>query len=115
MDREITQYPCYVCGYLCNFKPWDGASPSDEICSCCGIQYGYDDYNPLYHFYQHDPEEYNLENRKVIYHNLRKAWIQNGMKFKHPQSEFNEPPENWNPKEQLKNIPKEFLGLDEKY
>lgn len=34
---------CLVCGYDLGFAPWVGVFPSDEICPCCGIQYGYDD------------------------------------------------------------------------
>jgi hypothetical protein len=37
---------CKVCFYDCNdFLPWgmDGASPSYDICPCCGVEFGYED------------------------------------------------------------------------
>jgi len=35
--------PCPACGFLLQMPPWDGKLPSEEICPCCGIQFGYDD------------------------------------------------------------------------
>ena len=34
---------CPACGFPLEFEPWANGSPSDEICPCCGIQFGYDD------------------------------------------------------------------------
>jgi hypothetical protein len=37
---------CRICGYFFNYPIWDkdGASPSYEICPCCGAEAGVDDY-----------------------------------------------------------------------
>jgi hypothetical protein len=34
---------CPVCGYDLGFAAWDDKMPSFEICSSCGIQFGYTD------------------------------------------------------------------------
>jgi hypothetical protein len=40
----VTDYPlCPVCGFGLWFQPWRAESPADEMCPCCGIQFGYDD------------------------------------------------------------------------
>lgn len=42
------KYHCPVCGLLLNFAPWgeDGKSPSYEICHCCDVEWGNEDYTP---------------------------------------------------------------------
>lgn len=36
---------CPACGFSgLVSEPWDDVSPSDEICPCCGIQFGLDDW-----------------------------------------------------------------------
>lgn len=38
---------CRVCGYTdAIFFPWgkDGKTPSFEICECCNVEFGYEDY-----------------------------------------------------------------------
>lgn len=94
---------CPVCGLFLDFDPWIEGHSSQEICPCCGVQFGYFDAAD-------SPEE-------VIQRwcDLREKWIQGGMKwgwsFKHNKAfDFHETPANWNPIEQLKNIPAEFLG-----
>ena len=57
---EKVKYICPVCGYDLGFPAWDGESPSDEICNCCGIQFGYGDIGPG-----------GLEGRKKIYEDFR--------------------------------------------
>lgn len=97
---------CSVCGFDffkdTGLKPWDNGSPSDEICASCGFQFGFDDYD--------DESGYGIKDKK--YKEWRKKWIRDGMKWS-TQKEYK--PKDWNPREQLKNIPKEFLGPDEKY
>jgi Zn ribbon nucleic-acid-binding protein len=34
---------CPVCGLQLDFKPWNGESPSHEICPQCGMHFGYYD------------------------------------------------------------------------
>jgi hypothetical protein len=101
---------CPICGAKNAVQevPWskDGYA-SQDICPCCGTHYGEDDWANT------------EEERRFLFIELRKQWIAGGMLWKHdhPEDPFpqNHPPQNWNPQEQLKNIPKEFLGEDENY
>lgn len=79
---------CPVCGFMLDFQPWDGASPSDEICPCCGMQFGYYDATPN-----------GASGRLAIYREWRQRWIDDGMKW----TGETPPPPNWNPREQLSN------------
>lgn len=100
---------CPVCGLVLDFLPWtQKGNPSDEICPCCGIQFGYEDMS------------WDRTGRINIYLDLRQKWIQGGMKwgwsFKHQKAfESDSAPQNWDPLEQLRNVPKEFLSEGEKY
>ena len=79
---------CPACGFTLgslDFKYYGG-----ESCPCCCIEFQYDD-NPLASGVTGTKEE--------IYATWRDNWIRGGMKFK-----CGEPPPNWNPVEQLKNI-----------
>lgn len=95
MKNLLNEKICPVCGLGLEFFPWDTISPSDEICPCCGTQFGY-----------HDAirNEGILENTIARYNTLRKDWINDGMKWHFPNDTFNPEPPNWSPKEQLKNI-----------
>jgi len=77
---------CPACGYELSFLPWDEGCPSDEICSCCGIQFGYDD------IYADTEEDF-----KKVYADWRCEWIKGGYKWFSP----NPPPAGWNPETQL--------------
>lgn len=69
-----------------------------EICPSCGIEFGYSD------------AQYYKSGDISVYRNWREQWIKNGMKWTHnDEDSLREKPQNWNPKEQLKNIPKEYL------
>jgi hypothetical protein len=81
---------CPVCGYDLGFQPWNGESPSDEICPCCGMQFGY---------YDATPE--GSEGRLRIYAEWRQRWIAEGMAW---NSTGQAPPTGWNPVEQLKTV-----------
>jgi len=81
---------CPVCGYHLGFAPWKGASASDEICPCCFIQFGYDDW-----------ADGDAGAREAIYHDWRRRWISDGMKWR---GKGKEPPPGWNPIEQLRAI-----------
>ena len=78
---------CRVCGLFIDSLPWgkDGKSPTYEICPCCGVEFGY--------------EDYTVKSAK----NYRSLWTRQGCKW------FNlrEKPSNWNLEEQMKNIPNE--------
>lgn len=98
-----TGYLCPVCGLILDFKAWDSGYGSQEICPCCGTQFGYSDSG-------------NIKEEIISrWNKLRKEWIDGGMKWnwsmkwhrqrENPDSE----PQNWNPIEQLKTIPEEFL------
>ena len=55
---------CPVCEHDLGFAPWNGDSPSDDICPLCGIQLGYNDARP--------------DLRQVVYAEWRRGWIANG-------------------------------------
>lgn len=84
------EYLCPVCGYNLGFKPWKGNSASFEICSCCDIQFGYDDFCGG-----------RADARAELYRSWRSSWIAKGM----PWSDVgNLPPEGWDPQQQLKSL-----------
>ena len=83
---------CPVCGYDLKFEPWKGKSASHEICPSCGIEFGYDDV----------PEASGEKGRrKEVYARWRKKWVEGGMEW---SSEGIDPPESWDPRNQLKRI-----------
>jgi hypothetical protein len=89
----MTNY-CLVCGYDLGIAPWEDSEPSHEICPSCGIHFGYD-----------DMAGGKKEMRLYIYLGWRGKWKADDMKW---WSKGQPQPENWNPKEQLKNIPEQF-------
>lgn len=104
------KYTCFVCGFGSlteQFYIDNSFSSTFEICPCCGFQYGYHDLNGTDEY----PESFTEKDIVIEY---RKQWIQNGMKW-WSDNPMRPKPENWNPKEQLKNIPKEFFAPDESY
>lgn len=91
MENKKTDFYCRVCG-LKQEKPeffWgeDNKTPSYNICFCCGVEFGY--------------EDDRLENIRKY----RGRWLDLGGKW----FESKKMPQNWNVKEQMKNIPKEYL------
>lgn len=84
------EHQCPACGYDLGFKPWNGNSPSHEICPCCYIQFGYDDFAGG-----------RLNARAELYRNWRSSWIAKGMPW---CGVGNLPPEGWNPQQQLKSL-----------
>jgi len=79
---------CRICGLYNDDFPWgiDGKTPSYEFCSCCGVEFG--------------NEDYTIESVRKY----RLNWGKNGFKWFRP----NEKPQDWDIGGQLKNIPKEF-------
>ena len=80
---------CRVCGLYIETLPWgeDGNSPTYEICPCCGVEFGY--------------EDYTAESAKQY----REKWIHEGANWFQPKQQ----PENWDRQQQSKNIPDNFL------
>lgn len=71
-----------------NDYPWgeDGNSPTNDICVCCGGEFGY--------------EDGVLEGIR----DYREDWIKKGYPWFTPKFK----PENWDLKKQMENIPEEF-------
>lgn len=80
---------CPVCGNELEFAPWRGENPSDEICPCCGIQFGYDDFSTV------------VTERERYYDEWRIHWIGSGMRW---VSQSQQPAEGWDPRCQLRRI-----------
>ena len=78
---------CPACGYALDEPAWEHDLPSNEMCPCCGIQFGYDDHAGG-----------DAGRRKDIYRTWRSNWIKNGMKW---YSAGKRPPIGWNPVTQL--------------
>lgn len=89
MLNSETLYYCRVCGYKEDYPPWgeDGFSPTFNICSCCGVEFGYEDAS-LVGIRRH-----------------REKWIRDGASWFDPKSK----PLNWSLEDQLKDIPREFM------
>lgn len=83
---------CPVCGYKLDFVPWIDGVPADEMCPCCGIQFGYD-----------DACGGNVANRELLYLQWRADWRSEGMPWK---SKGISAPSGWNPARQLT----DFIG-----
>ena len=79
-------YKCLVCFYNDLYDlPYDeDGIASDEICPCCGFQYGYDDF----------------KRDSTVYSEWRIGWMDSGFKW---FSKGRKPPKDWNPKEQIEN------------
>ncbi|MCD8032141.1 MAG: hypothetical protein LUF85_15295 [Bacteroides sp.] len=80
---------CRVCGLFIQDKPWgeNGKTPTYEICPCCGVEFGVEDYT------KESTKEY------------REKWIESGCQW----FDKKEKPENWNLSLQMENIPDYYL------
>lgn len=77
-------FDCPCCGFAqLDIEPWTGDSPSDEICPCCGIQFGYDDMG------RRDP---------LFYAGWRGRWLAEGAPW---FSDGRLPPPGWSAQEQV--------------
>lgn len=115
MSEKFTiEKRCYVCGLNLYEYPYDPetllANP-EMICPCCGTHYGLDDEGAgkleISDEIISEHQEFGDDAHKKIIHLLREDWINGGKKWwsenpAHPQ------PNNWNPDEQLKNVPTSF-------
>ena len=88
MPNSNDKMVCRVCGLIQLDPPWgeDGKSPSYEICSCCGVEFGYED---------------SSVNGVVTY---RRKWLEAGANWE----DVEERPNNWSAEEQMKNVPLDF-------
>lgn len=90
------KFICPICGYPdleeaplnyieneTRFYSYNKGAPTYEICPCCGIEFGYGDY-------------------EKSWEQIRKEWIESGYKWRHPKYK----PNNWDPKKQLQNLEK---------
>lgn len=84
----MNDHNCRVCGLYFEDLPWgqDGRSPSYEICPCCGVEFG--------------NEDYTVSAAK----RYRNRWISEGANWFNPK----EKPKNWIREDQFKEIPEEF-------
>jgi rubredoxin len=84
----MNNHNCRVCGFYIEGKPWgdDGKTPSYEICPCCGVEFG--------------NEDYTVESIKKY----RDNWVGKGMVW----FDSNLTPTGWNFEEQFKNVSIEF-------
>ena len=82
-------YKCRVCGLRQDGLPWgeDGKTPSFNVCSCCGTEFGY--------------EDATLKAIRL----QRERWLSTSAKWFNPKDK----PQDWNLDEQLKEIPEPFL------
>jgi hypothetical protein len=87
-DFVIETFNCRVCGLDQGFEPWgeDDETPTFDICSCCGVQFGYQDCNEIY------------------VKKFREDWLKKEAKWFTPKQK----PDNWVLEDQLKHILKKF-------
>lgn len=83
---------CPACGFGLDFPPWVGDSPSDEMCPCCWIQFGYDD---------HVTGAGAADRRAATYQRWREEWKKAGTPWR---GKGRAPPAGWNPVEQLRRV-----------
>lgn len=79
---------CRVCGYDLQYPIWgeDNLNPTFDICSCCGVEFGYEDISI-----------YSIQN-------FRSKWLSLGAKWFNSKLQ----PQEWDIDKQFKNIPKKF-------
>jgi hypothetical protein len=130
-ENNIVKKVCYVCGLKLDHTPYYAKKYGDTIsgdieliCSCCGVHYEYDDAGASNKF--NIPDElidescegpdsgFGRSAHKKILTIIRKDWIKNGMKWWFPYTNFpnDSQPSNWNPIEQLRNVPEDFMDED---
>ena len=82
---NLDKYFCKVCGLYTETDSWgeDGLTPTYEICSCCGVEFG--------------NEDYTLDSIKEY----RNKWIKNGANWFIKKDQ----PIDWDIEKQMKQIP----------
>ncbi len=83
--EKLTTCSCPACGFPDLDEPAfsTNGGGSDEICPCCGAQFGY-----------------SLSDQQVAVATWRERWISEGKRWRGSEP----PPKGWNPDEQLKNL-----------
>lgn len=84
----MNKHNCRVCGFFIDNLPWgeNGMCPTYEICPCCGVEFG--------------NEDYTLESIREY----REKWLIKGAKW----FDKAQKPEDWSKEKQFENIPKDF-------
>lgn len=79
---------CRVCGFYMMDPPWgeDNQSPTYEMCFCCGVEFGNQDYTVESTF------EY------------RRKWLKNGAEW----DDSDKKPHDWNLEKQMWNLPEAY-------
>lgn len=80
---------CRVCGYFMEDAPWgeDGLTPTYDICPCCGVEFG--------------NEDYTIESTK----RYRYKWLSDSIRF----YEADVKPKNWSFLDQYMKVPKSYM------
>lgn len=88
--REPRTYDCPVCGFDGLAEPayFDAESPSDDICECCGFQFGLHDFSV------------DGVDRSVFHEQWRERWIAGGCLW----WSTTPPPPDWSAQRQLERI-----------
>lgn len=86
---EKNKHHCRVCGLYIESAPWgeDGETPTYEICPCCGVEFG--------------NEDYTLQSVR----NYRTKWLESSAKWFESRQE----PNYWDLEEQMEKVPMGFL------
>ena len=83
-----TLYPCRVCGYDWGSPVWEEGIPTYDICPSCGVEAG------------------NQDELLADVREYRQTWLKKGAIW---HSRRRQVPKDWNPQEQMKNIPPEWF------
>jgi len=84
----MIEHNCRICGLYIEEPTWgkNGSCPTYEICPCCGVEFGNDDYT--------------IKSTKEY----RAKWLSEGATWFYKK----EKPDNWDIEKQIENIPKAF-------
>lgn len=84
---DLGGHLCPVCGFDGLYEPaWVENSPSEDICPCCGVQFGYDDMRP------------EAGEREARHAELRGRWMSEGCRW---WSSSRQASPAWDPRAQL--------------
>lgn len=114
LNKFKIEKTCYVCGCLLSdypFDPEDYSGNPDVICPSCGFHYSYDDEGAgdiIPEELTNNVWEFGDKTHIEIIKFWRKYWISNGMNWWSTDNPFTLKPYDWDPEEQLNNVPDEF-------